>query len=869
MVFSLTLAHVASTRSSLAVLFSLCVSHAVLAQQTSPDELRQALTSANPRDQMFGLIMLREQQQIDLFLPELRPLLESEDAYVRRLTVRALRGLSSIPIRLTSFQALLRDSHASIRWEAITGLGLLAHDAQPAIPALLEIYDNSTSRSERTAIRYALVRSQGEAGQVLPRVLAAADSSGSQESHDAVSALAIHHSAGAVRVQSRMAEIAATTPSERTAEVALSALWQGPGILSRDLVEHILAAFTTRDNAQNRRVAASLTPRFLNTSDTPSHMPTSETLDAFGSPLVPATQGDRTRIVEVLSNQLLTESFTLARAAICEALEQFADPRSRTALIDFLLREEAEWSGDRSDILHAIDALGATGPAAYASSAQLLSRLLASNDQYIVTAAVDALGRMGSSAGGAVTSILSAYKRDYSHRTEYEDGDQLRVAVYRTIVAIEPPLSDPFAAFLSRVDSGVDLSEFRLILDALVSLGESSVRLRRTHDAEWIRRADRQLGTVGLPASNPHRTRLREAAANLRTLRLSWWTAVVASLASVALGIVVFGRAQRRVLSFFGYGWGWRTGTCEHRFDAITVEERVVVNAQTPNHPRSTVFRVTFPSISNVASNEHTRLLAATMRTGELGMVIAAEELFRIPWPHLFGGAWTTEGAIVGQVCVGSRVVSSPPKVGKLRLGIVVASRVEGYEQLLMAPYEVDEIARIFRRWGAAVHNNGVGTAPAVMNALATCEIVHIAAHALPDRLVLSDRALHASDFATADLRCKLLVLSACDAAQLGNQNNSLVMELVRKGVNVIAARASVSDQVCRYFFAEFYRALLPKRGLASVEIGRAISEAVVRCAKLMDGDEWRVDVDSMILFGDPTLKLVQVRRSGTDGRGK
>src|SRR5205085_9583809 len=72
-------------------------------------------------------------------------------------------------------------------------------------------------------------------------------------------------------------------------------------------------------------------------------------------------------------------------------------------------------------------------------------------------------------------------------------------------------------------------------------------------------------------------------------------------------------------------------------------------------------------------------------------------------------------------------------------------------------------------------------------------------------------------------IRCRLVVICGC---KLGDPAPGatvpLVTELVRRGVNVMAATATVDDNPCSWFFDRFYRSFFPARGSA----GRSIAEA-------------------------------------------
>lgn len=154
--------------------------------------------------------------------------------------------------------------------------------------------------------------------------------------------------------------------------------------------------------------------------------------------------------------------------------------------------------------------------------------------------------------------------------------------------------------------------------------------------------------------------------------------------------------------------------------------------------------------------------------------------------------------------------------------------------------------------------------------------MVHLAAHAAFDRLFLEDGPFTADDLAFLPLsqcRCRLLVLSACEAGNMDNPA-ALLWNFVLAGINVIAASRPAYDHICRIFFGELYLALLPTRKAAGVELGEAIRLAIDRSRLRLSalpgflddnkGNMFDYTVGSFLLFGDPSLslKLSYPRRS-------
>ena len=118
----------------------------------------------------------------------------------------------------------------------------------------------------------------------------------------------------------------------------------------------------------------------------------------------------------------------------------------------------------------------------------------------------------------------------------------------------------------------------------------------------------------------------------------------------------------------------------------------------------------------------------------------------------------------------------------------------------------------------------------------------------------------------------RLLILSACNAGDI-SAATGLLWEAVRAGINVIAALRPVHDYVSAVFFTELYRALLPTRHAAGIELTEAIRAAVatarrrlVHASGFNQADECAARLDetlaAFVLYGDPTLHLKLIRAS-------
>ena len=148
--------------------------------------------------------------------------------------------------------------------------------------------------------------------------------------------------------------------------------------------------------------------------------------------------------------------------------------------------------------------------------------------------------------------------------------------------------------------------------------------------------------------------------------------------------------------------------------------------------------------------------------------------------------------------------------------------------------------------------------------------MVHAAVHATADGLDLRDGILRADMLDGEPVRCRLLVLSACDAADI-RMPDAFLWAALGRGINVIAAMAPVNDFVCSVFFPQLYSALLPRRQFGGISLAEAIARGAAsnqrnfqamaeRTGNRDAASRWQQTVDSFVLYGDPSLSL-QLRR--------
>jgi len=160
------------------------------------------------------------------------------------------------------------------------------------------------------------------------------------------------------------------------------------------------------------------------------------------------------------------------------------------------------------------------------------------------------------------------------------------------------------------------------------------------------------------------------------------------------------------------------------------------------------------------------------------------------PWAAVVGDPWSKlSGRIAGQICLSSELAGLAQRRSKnVTFAGLRCAKDTDLGDLPAAASEVDSIGRLFDGWGAATtipaHDADSGDLTA---ALETCDVVHAAIHASSDGLFLRDGLMRAQRLKNPALRCRLLVLSACDAGDV-SLPEAFLWSVLRKGVNVIAA---------------------------------------------------------------------------------
>jgi CHAT domain-containing protein len=195
----------------------------------------------------------------------------------------------------------------------------------------------------------------------------------------------------------------------------------------------------------------------------------------------------------------------------------------------------------------------------------------------------------------------------------------------------------------------------------------------------------------------------------------------------------------------------------------------------------------------------------------------------------------------------------------------------------------VDLIAERFGAWGGSVISLGADARTAArayhfFTALRQADIVHAHAHGGAKQcqsdvgpqtfpgLCFHDRLFTVTDLDPiwSQIRCRLLVLSACRAGQLTAGPQSFVYPLVRHGVKVVAASEDINAIAAIVFFDAFYKSLFP-RIMASGTLANAMRDGGKACyaegGNLLRG-EWGT-IASMTIYGHPkTVLHFRLRRS-------
>jgi HEAT repeat protein len=521
-----------------------------------------------------------------------------------------------------------------------------------------------------------------------------------------------------------------------------------------------------------------------------------------------------------------------------------------------------------------------------ASSAYALGRFVLAPDEALPALARVLRDKEKSVASFAVDALVAYGKPSVPHLVEAlgdpEAESRRRAAV--TLGRVGRPATDAIPALVERLHD----ADSEVAFEAAGALGQIAPGVAETREWRHILRLDRALSRLAELKGQHGDPDLFERLA-VEPVRQAWWqlfwilvgyaAIALAMLGVPALAYLASGRLRRALWRRFNLGWTFVTGRCDH---TVVVEPsadplRVTLTLQTQGLaivPRFPFDRVV---VREPDTSEDFRKLRAHVRSARVRVEVDESE-FRRPWARTIGGSLSNGdgAAIAGQLCRISDLVPIE-RCPRLRLcfaGLGCEKPAGRTGERVPEPLdgvggEIEEIALRFGRWGAEQLSlqdrpADAATVEHVRKALTSADVVHVSAHAKPDGVYLTNRLLTLNDLddaLLASLRCRLLVLSACELGDLDSPG-SLVFPLVRRGVNVIAASRPTGTYIMRHFFLGFYNALLPWRSAEGVELAKAIQRGVMACARRYGSPApgntrpWVQTVDSFVLYGDPSFHL-------------
>jgi hypothetical protein len=291
-----------------------------------------------------------------------------------------------------------------------------------------------------------------------------------------------------------------------------------------------------------------------------------------------------------------------------------------------------------------------------------------------------------------------------------------------------------------------------------------------------------------------------------------------------------------------------------------------------------------------------------TKMRGKTALVRVDEDDFGYPLAWVLGGDWSDgrETLVAGQLIRGAPEVKPEPRKGVCFAALGCRQNKDGQlRDLPKVPTEVAAVVKLFGRTGAKVLTGKLATereeakVEDFRRAMRGANVVHVAAHACAEEIQFFDGPFRVDDISgLGEIPCKLLVLSACKAADFRGAKVSLARAFVAKNVNVLASLMPVWDDFCEVFFPSFYARLLPPRWhFSGVDVGTAIRMAagewvgqmaapkrrkrrtgfVTRLSDLLNyresmrpridrdvaaGSQDRDSIDSFVLFGNPCLQI-------------
>ena len=193
--------------------------------------------------------------------------------------------------------------------------------------------------------------------------------------------------------------------------------------------------------------------------------------------------------------------------------------------------------------------------------------------------------------------------------------------------------------------------------------------------------------------------------------------------------------------------------------------------------------------------------------------------------------------------------------------------------QLPGARAEADEVCKRLREQGRATTylSRSAATKPAVVEAMRTCEILHLATHGAPSGVYLSGSTDDEGMLTMAEVQAlqlpqaKLVVLSECDSFR-GELKADGVIGITRAFMaagspTLVASLWQVDDHATRVLMMRFYHALL---GEAAGDAAVALQKAMV--SMLQQGNYSEREWASFVVYGLASAHVTAVEPIGGAG---
>jgi hypothetical protein len=334
--------------------------------------------------------------------------------------------------------------------------------------------------------------------------------------------------------------------------------------------------------------------------------------------------------------------------------------------------------------------------------------------------------------------------------------------------------------------------------------------------------------------------------------------ALFATLAATALLIIAY-RVRLAIRYSFGQKWALVNGECDYRMTIVRGSAGAELLFEHAREATASVVQI--PMVADIAAPNMDQIAIP----GATARVTVTELLFNRIWPHVLGSHWSStspQSFIAGQIAalpVGHAVKLLPQR--QIRFAVLHCGRAPGLPDLQNAKYEAESVAERFARWGGEpINPTDLATLEDFTAALINADIVHIAAHADPDRIFLRNGSFSLKDLDQIRpdaLRCRLLAISGCHSGNVA-ASHSLAYGFIRRGVNVIGSSDTIDDVCAHRFFVLLYEAMFSRQRTPTVTLAGAIRLAVDKLKNEFDAVEfdWRKEVNKFVLYGDPSIHL-------------